>query len=137
MRVAAAFLCDAATIREGLLNVLGAGVTNLRRESFPAPLGISLVYMAEAIGADDLSQPHTLTIDVRAVDDQQVIAHVEASWVADLASETDVTVPNYAPIVVPFDQVALAKPGYYEVTIDLKGVDTRTITFRADLLSAT
>jgi len=135
MRVAAAFLCDAASVRQGLLSVLGGGVTILRRQSFPAPLGITLVYMPE-VDADEMSRTYNFTIDVHAVDDPKPLAHIEGGWQADASDLTDPTLSNYAPIVVPLDQVALAKPGYYTVAIDLKGVETRSITFRADFTPA-
>ena len=42
MRIDTALLCDAATERDGLLNVLGGGITVATRPEFPAPLGMTL-----------------------------------------------------------------------------------------------
>jgi hypothetical protein len=37
-----ALLCDAATVREGLLHILGGGITRLHRSEYPSPLGTAL-----------------------------------------------------------------------------------------------
>ena len=38
MQVVTALLCDYASVREGLLNILGGGVNRLWRAELPAPL---------------------------------------------------------------------------------------------------
>ncbi len=42
MRIDCALLCDAATVREGLLHILGGGITRLGRPEYPSPLGTAL-----------------------------------------------------------------------------------------------
>lgn len=42
MHIDCALLCDAATVREGLLHILGGGITRLRRAEYPSPLGTAL-----------------------------------------------------------------------------------------------
>ena len=47
MRLAMAILADAANIREGMLNVLSAGVSEMWRKDFPAPFGAVLPLLIE------------------------------------------------------------------------------------------
>lgn len=63
MDVAAALLCDSATVREGLLNVLGAGVTRLWRPELPAPLAVTLAVIAE-MAEEDLPVPHEVEVTI-------------------------------------------------------------------------
>lgn len=42
MRIDCALLCDAVTVRDGLLHILGGGVTRVSRPEYPGPLGIAL-----------------------------------------------------------------------------------------------
>ncbi|UOQ57760.1 hypothetical protein MUN78_02640 [Leucobacter allii] len=47
MRVAAAFLADAANVREGTLGVLSGFINTINRDEYPAPLGATLVVVVE------------------------------------------------------------------------------------------
>ena len=42
MRVDTCLLCEAASVHEGLLNILGGGVTVVTRPEYPSELGLSL-----------------------------------------------------------------------------------------------
>ncbi len=62
MRVTCALLCDAATVREGLLHVLGGGVTRIWRTEVPTALGVDLALLLSMDQAEQ-DEPH----NVRAV----------------------------------------------------------------------
>lgn len=47
MKIAAAFLADAANVREGTLGVLSGFINTINRDEYPAPLGATLVVVVE------------------------------------------------------------------------------------------
>jgi len=61
MDVATALLCDAATVREGLLHVLGGGITRLWRPALPAELATKLAVLVD-LAPEDLETPHELEV---------------------------------------------------------------------------
>ena len=63
MEVVAALLCDAANVREGLLNVISAGVTRLWRPTVPAPLGVTLALVME-LDVDEIRLPHEVQVTI-------------------------------------------------------------------------
>ncbi len=62
-RIQTAILCDFATVREGLLHVLGGGLTRLWRPRLPAPLGLSLAMLAE-VPFDRAQLPHEFKVEI-------------------------------------------------------------------------
>ena len=57
MEIQAAILCDSATVREGLLHVLGGGINRLYRSELPAPLGVALALLV-AFEPEEVDQLH-------------------------------------------------------------------------------
>ena len=64
MHVAAAILCDFAEVRDGLLMLLGGGITRLWRPTLPAPLGIGLALIVE-IPPAERAVPHEISFEVK------------------------------------------------------------------------
>lgn len=65
MRLDVALLCDAATVREGLLFILGGGVTRIGRDTYPSPLGVQVAIKVD-IDADELKDDeHSLVLILR------------------------------------------------------------------------
>ena len=67
MRIDMALLCDAATERGGLLNVLGGGITQAARPEFPAPLGMTLA-LRVLLHPTEIDRPHELEILLQDAD---------------------------------------------------------------------
>jgi hypothetical protein len=67
VEIASALLCDAATVREGLLHVLGGAITRLWRPELPAPFGVVLAVVIEAT-QDELENPHEVHVLIDNVD---------------------------------------------------------------------
>lgn len=63
-----ALLCDAATVREGLLNVLGGGVTTTTFDRYPAPLPVTL---ALRLSGDSVADFDHAGLVVTLLDDSQ------------------------------------------------------------------
>ena len=82
MRIAAAVLCDFATVREGLLTVVSGGITRLHRERLPAPLGVAVALLVEVSPAER-PFPHQLTIVVTSPSGRQIAKADGAFQVGD------------------------------------------------------
>lgn len=72
MRLTTAILCDFATVREGLLHVLGGGVTRLWREQLPAPLNVTIAMMLE-VEQQHLGSLIEVGVVIKDVDDERII----------------------------------------------------------------
>jgi hypothetical protein len=119
MEIKAFMLCDAAVIREGLLNVLSAGLTRVYRSSFPAPLGFQMALMV-SMTPEDVGKPHTLAISIAPVDGSELL-RIDAQFEIGSTELTDI-VPLVAsiPIAIP-DVPVLPAPGAYEARVELEG----------------
>lgn len=110
-----AFLCDAATVRENLLHVLGGGVTRLWRERFPADLGVTLAMMI-AMTPSEAAIDHVLQVTVIGSDGEpiaQLDGEIGAQPAIDHVPGEDVNVPA----VLPLQRVPLPGPGQYSVNV--------------------
>lgn len=128
MQVAAAFLCDFAEVREGLLFALGGGITRLWRDAFPASMEASLALLLELHQTEGATQ-HQLQVLVQGEDGQRV-GEVKAAFQMG-AAEVDVGENLLLPIVLDLRTARLPAPGSYAVEIVIDGTHQRTIQFKA------
>lgn len=63
MRIASVLVCDAATVREGLLHGLRGGITRLWRSELPAPLGVAVALTIE-MEREVEHLPHEIRIEI-------------------------------------------------------------------------
>jgi hypothetical protein len=119
MRIDTCLLCDAATVREGLLNILGGGITHAVRQEYPAPLGMSLA-MRIMVHSTEITGPHRIEVMLNDEDGQRVTNfHVDVG----VPDETEIP-PGLEPeIMFAWDfpgRPMLPHPGKYsfEVLID-------------------
>lgn len=131
MEVGSALLCDYATVREGLLHILGGGITRLNRPSFPAAMGCALavhvlVHPTEAVGL------HQVQIIIQSEDGQKV---AEAGISFQLAEAQDL-VPGEqiaVPIALPLVGAVMPIAGGYSVEILIDGIHKKSLPFRGVL----
>lgn len=72
MRVECAVLCDAASVRENLIHVLGGGISGTVASAFPATLQITFAFRA-VLDSREAKDSHLLRVVLRnAVDDLEV-----------------------------------------------------------------
>ncbi len=119
-------LCDYATVREGLLHVLGGGINRLWREEYPAPLGVTLALLFE-VHPTEMNTDHTLGV-IMINEDGQEIGNVTADFA--IASDPDKGRPGenlILPLVVPLQQVVLPNHGAYSVEILIDGQHKRSL----------
>lgn len=128
MQVAAAFLCDFAEVREGLLFALGGGITRLWRDAFPASMEASLALLLELHQTEGATQ-HQLQVLVQGEDGQRV-GEVKAAFQMG-AAEVDVGENLLLPIALDLRPARLPAPGSYAVEIVMDGTHQRTIQFKA------
>jgi uncharacterized protein DUF6941 len=115
LRVECVLLCDAATLREGLLNVLGGGISQTTHPSFPATAQFN-VAVRFVLEDDEVEGEHELVVRLDDPDGdavQQLRARFTAprpgGWALDEAA-----------VSLPIGLVAdLPKEGLYRVQIEL------------------
>lgn len=124
-----AFLCDAATVREGLLHILGGGITRLWREQFPAQIAATLAVMI-VLHPTEAESEHKMVIRV-ASEDGQDIATMEGSF---RAQRGDLSKPGEliaSPLVLNLHSVPLPRAGSYSVDILIDNQHQRSLQFVA------
>lgn len=129
MQVTAAFLCDAASVREGLLHVLGGGITRLWRQEFPAPLGVSVALLLE-LHRQELDRPHELNIIVMG-EDGQPIAEAKGGFQAPTNPALEVHEGLLVPMTLDLRTASLPSAGAYTVDISVDGEHRRSLHFSA------
>jgi len=132
MKLTAALLCDFASARGNLLTVVGAGINQVFRPQYPAPLGIS-VALAVQFDEDDFGKQHTLRMLVRGPD-RALIAAIDGSFGADRppGTETLAGLQTVVPVVIPLGAVALREVGLhgFEIRVDRGRATTLTLWAR-------
>lgn len=132
MKVDLALLCDAVTVRDGLLHILGGGVTRLSRASYPAPL-LCQVALRLALHQTEATATHAVRV-VIIDEDGHEIAKVEGQVANDPAGLASMHAGEtmYASIGLPLGGVVLPRPGTYAIEILVDDSHARTVSFRAE-----
>lgn len=99
MELQSCFLCDSATIREGLLHVLGGGITRVWRPALPAPLGVAFVCLI-ALEPDECGQLHEVHLLIEGPDHPlgDAMGAIEAKLPAQVEPEEKVLMPLVLPL---------------------------------------
>jgi hypothetical protein len=131
VRVDCALLCDAVTVREGLLHILGGGITRLGRPTYPAPMAVSLA-LRILLHPSEAGQQHKVRLEIVTQDGEQVgqvdaafQAERPAAGVLEPGEELAVAIP------IPLGFFALPKPGSYVINILLNGMHQVSLPIRA------
>lgn len=128
MQLAAALLCDAASVRENLLNVLGGGISMMRRgPTFPAALNVELALVL-SIHPSELSDSHQLRVEVNGADGE-VIANIDGHFGPAQVVGTRPTSDVLQPIVLPLRNVGVPSAGRYAVEISVDKAHLRSLSF--------
>jgi len=135
MRIDCALLCDSVTIREGLLHILGGGITRANREKFPAPLNLALalrimVHPTEADRTHDLS---VLLLD----QDGERIAEFGIRFGINEPSVLEPSEEASLPLALSLHSVPLPHEGPYSFELLIDGIRQGAVSFRAVKLEGT
>lgn len=129
MRVDCALLCDAATVREGLLHVLGGGITRVNRPAYPAPLDTMLAVRVMA-RPTELGKPHTLELLLND-DDGKMLAKVDLRFGVMDPSLIPPGEEASIPMPLRFPGVMLPKAGTYVYELRIDGNHQVSVPFQA------
>lgn len=127
IRLGAALLCDAASLRENLVHILGGGITQIVRPDYPAPLACDIA-ITIYVGADDIDGPFPLSAvcaDPKTGEDLfgfEVIINV---------SPEPTHGPQSVSIVIPFSGMGIPEPGQYWIKVSANGAELGSVPFTA------
>lgn len=128
MRISTALLCDAATVREGLLHILGGGVSVMGRGEYPAPMLVQLAILIHQ-HPTELGRAHVLDVIVQQADGGRV-AEASVEWLTP--PEAARTLGELAqPVVLPLQDVGLPAAGSYSVELLIDGHHQASLAFEA------
>jgi hypothetical protein len=131
VRIDFALLCDAATVREGLLHVLGGGVTRLNRPAYPAPIAPLTLAMRILMHPTEADRQHQLDVRLHGADGEE-IAKVEGQF--GIGDPGDTEPGEELSIALPLGmppQIALPRAGRYSFEILIDGEHRATVPFIA------
>lgn len=129
MRLPVATLCDAATIREGLLHILGGGVGAIRRDAAAPTLGVQLATLIQ-LEPDEMGT-HEIVVRVHDVDRDRPLAHVHGRLDAEADGEADPGDPMLVPLIFPVAEVPLQGSGMVRLDVAIDGQDMACLRARA------
>lgn len=124
-------LCDAASVRDGLLFVLGAGVTRVWRESYPAPLGLQLA-MLVTLQPSESHDEHRLRIILQDQDGKPV-AKMDGGFGAKAGPDSRPGEALAFPIVVGLEGLPIPSHGVYSIEVLIDHQLARSLVFQAEL----
>lgn len=134
MEVDCALLCDAVTIREGLLHILGGGVTRANRPGFPAPLGLNLA-LRILVHPTEADRSHLLEATLQDADGK-TIAKISAQFGLNDLGDTQPGEQISIPLALPLPpQIGLPHEGLYSFELLIDGVHKATVPFLAKTIT--
>ena len=132
-RITSALLCDAATVREGLVHILGGGITRLNRTEYPSPMMTALA-IAVVLSPLEAVHPHEVLAVVQTEDGDTV---VQAHGQLQPGEPSPLLEPGESvaiQLAIPLHQVVLSTSGGYSIEISVDGVLQASLPFRAVLV---
>jgi len=125
MRLECAMVCDAVTVRDGLLHILGGGIGRVPRVGFPAQLDND-VALRLTMTTDEVKAHHK--IEIRVLTGTGALASTVTGEFATAISDgrpvgTDVSLN----IPVSLRQVVIPGPDHYRIEIVVDGDALTTI----------
>ncbi len=130
MRITCVLLCDAVTAREGLLHVLGGGVTRLTRAEFPAPMQVDLA-LHLSVHPTEAGREHEVSVIVQDADGVRVAER--SLTFSGLVGTLEPGEEFAVPLPLSLKDVPLLKPGTHSVEVLVDGVHRESLTFVAQL----
>lgn len=133
MRIDTALLCDAVTVRENLLHILGGGINRINRPQFPAPLGAGLA-LRIMLHRTEVGRMHQLQV-ILAGEDGQEIARVEAQFQVPPEALVGFQPNEEVNLNLPLGLHGLLVPhaGAYAFDLLIDGTHHASIPFRGEI----
>lgn len=127
MKVTTALLCDFASVREGLLNVMSGGISRLWRAELPAPLNVSLALMLE-LHPTELGVPHRLQVIVQDADGHR-LAEADAEFRSDPSPHLDPGEHSLLPLALDLRAGLVSTFGTHSVDVVIDGEHRHSLSF--------
>jgi hypothetical protein len=125
-----ALLCDAATVREDLLHILGGGLGQLWPDTYPGPLGVDLALLL-TLQPSEATGDHELRVLIRDTDGKE-IALLEATFsIGPQAMPIPAGEMLRAPIAIQLRTVPIPAPGLYSIELLVDKQHRRSLPFQA------
>ncbi len=130
MRVAAAFLADAANVREGTLGVLSGFINTINRDEYPAPLGATLVVVIEYDEDEARRGDPERTFRARCEPTVGGAEFFSLEGTFSLGGGNDSF--GYIPMVFPLAEAQIPMPGSYRIVFEGTGLERVDVRFYAN-----
>jgi hypothetical protein len=128
MKATAVMLADHATVREGLLHILGGGINRVVRDPLPAALGAMLALMLQPENVDDLLTTHNLEVTIKHAGTEGEGSVAKAVMTLRSTASAPGPLPPVA-VVVPLQFVPVTETGTHKITVSLDGEQAASIEF--------
>jgi hypothetical protein len=129
MEVPSALLCDFASVREGLLFVIGGGVSRLFRPTYPGSLGVSIAFIVD-LDPGDIGVPHQISVRIRDEDGREV-GRVLGAFNVPEAPDREPGETLHVPLAIDLRPIPLPATGAYTAAIDVDGDERKSLSFVA------
>jgi hypothetical protein len=128
VRLTLATLCDAATVREGLLHILGAGINRMALGD-PRLISSALAVIVEAEHGE-MATAHPMEIRVvHKASNTEVGRVVGAINAAEPGSTWDPDLPVQAVVAIPLNVIQVVQDGRYDIIISFDGNELGRLPF--------
>jgi hypothetical protein len=128
MKLDCALLCDAVTVREGLLHVLGGGITRVTNVTYPAEF-VGALAMRILLHQTEAGADHSLQVILQTEDGDRLVEMTggfRTELPPDLAPGEDLPIPMAMAFQGP-----LPSPGSYSFELLIDNVHQVTVPLRA------
>lgn len=131
MRIENALLCEAASVREGLLYILGGGITETSRQEFPSPLKMTLAIRV-LMHRTEVAAQHQLDIVLNDEDGNLI---TQAGIGFGLLDPEQIPVGEEVALPIPWDfpmGPQIPHSGKYSFELLIDGLHQRSVPFTAN-----
>jgi hypothetical protein len=131
VRIDCALLCDAATVREGLLHILGGGVTRVNRPGYPARIAPLTLALRILVHPTETDRGHRLDVRLQDADGKELAKFDVQFGVSDpgnIEPGEEVSLP--LPLIMPAE-IVLPQAGRYGFELLIDGSHQQTVPFIA------
>lgn len=127
-----ALLCDAATVREGLIHILGGGITRIHRPAYPAPLGVAVALLL-TLQRSEVTERHRLRLNIVNEDGKQV-AQLDGEFGIEPGPDVRPGEQVAMPLILNLGGIAIPKAGSYSMDLLVDSQLARSLPFYAEIL---
>jgi|ERR1039458_5537560 hypothetical protein len=120
MEFDALIICDAVTVREGLIHILGGGITRLWRATLPAPAAIMVAAVLE-LERDEITVPHELVVTVTSTVAGDTVINAVGGFQGQGPAKLEPDETQLFTMPFDFRQAGLMTYGRHDLTASVDG----------------